>query len=314
MDVQSHSWAIFILLIMMLNLCHNLESQKLDNVTDVKSARTLDKALQRYAFQAFTSLKTAKTGVSVDGVVPKDLSGVKVSALRLRSGSLFTRGVMYKEFMIPKGVVEKPYAKRLVLVYQNLGNLSSVYYPLNGYVYLAPVLGLLAYEGLDLTAKNLSELDIRASGEPVVIDFEQVRIRSVVNGSNGSNPMCIWVDLNGQVNFTNVVFGTKCLGYKHGHFSIVVKAGSNEVAKPIDKSGGNGSRVWLIVGSVVGGCVLFMLVVFCVKGYSKKKKISKMERAADFGEPLHMTMIGSMKAPAAMVTRTQPTLETEYAP
>nr|GEV37141.1 hypothetical protein CTI12_AA618520 [Tanacetum cinerariifolium] len=269
MEVQSQSLAIFILLIMMLNLSHNIESQKLDNVTDVKSARTFDKALQRYAFQAFTSLKPAKTGVSVDGLVPKDLMGVKVSALRLRSGSLFTR---------------------------------------------APVLGLLAYEGLDLTAKKVPELDIRASGEPVVIDFGQIRIRPEVNGSNGSNPMCVWVDVNGQVNFTNVVFGNKCLGYKQGHFSIVVKAGSNEDAKPSDKSSGNGSSAWVIVGCVVGGSVLFVLVVFCVKGYGKRKKMNKMERAADFGEPLHMTMVGRMKAPAAMETRTQPTLETEYAP
>jgi hypothetical protein len=48
--------------------------------------------------------------------------------MRLKSGSLRTRGVQnYKEFHIPIGVIEKPYVKRLVLVYQNLGIFSVLY-------------------------------------------------------------------------------------------------------------------------------------------------------------------------------------------
>lgn len=55
--------------------------------------------------------------IPYDARVPTNLLGVRVSAMRLRSGSLRTRGVLsYKEFEIPIGVVEEPYVKRLVLV------------------------------------------------------------------------------------------------------------------------------------------------------------------------------------------------------
>lgn len=324
MGILFHSLAMLILLIMFF--WPRVESQSLANVTDTRHARVLDSILQDYAFRA---LVDPKTGVSFDGIVPKNLTGIQVSALRLRSGSLFTRGVsMYKEFRIPVGVIEQPYVERLVFVYQNLGNWSKMYYPLPSYVYLAPIVGLLAYNGSDLSAKNLLELDIQASEEPILIHFGQ--FAQARAAANGSNPRCVWFDLDGQVNFTNVVSGNRCLAYRQGHFSIVVNSTTpvvpvspspappapSEALKPSHKNGKD-SRVWVIVSSVVGGClllVLLALLVLWIRGYKKRKKMHKMERAAEGGEPLHMTMIGSTKAPAATVTRTQPTLETEYAP
>lgn len=291
--------------------------------SELKSARALDALLQDYAYRAFV---IPKTGVSFDGIVPKNLTGIKISALRLRGGSMFTRGVpTYKEFRIPTGVIEHPYVERLVLVYQNLGNWSTTYYPLPGYIYLAPMLGLLAYDAADLSAKNLSELDIRASEEAISIHFGEVK-----PVPDGLNRRCISLDLHGRMNFTNVVSGNRCLTFKQGHFSIVVEstappapvpppppATSESVPRPSHEGGGNHPRVWAIVTSAVGGCallVLLALLVLWIWGYKKRKKMHKMERAAETGEALHMTKIGSTKAPAAMVTRTQPTLESEYAP
>lgn len=81
-------------------------------------APALDALLQDYVYRAFVH---PRTGVVFDGTVPLNLTGIKVSGMRLRSGSLFKRGVhSYKEFGIPKGVVIQPHVKRLVLVYQNL--------------------------------------------------------------------------------------------------------------------------------------------------------------------------------------------------
>ncbi|KAE8656364.1 putative protein binding protein [Hibiscus syriacus] len=123
------------------------------------AARALDAFLQDYAYRAFVR---PKTGVLYEGVAPSNLTGVQTAGMRLRSGSLWTRGVeMYKEFKILVGVVEQPYVERLVLVYQNLGNWFLWYYPLQNYTYLAPVLGLLASNASDLSAKNLPELDLR---------------------------------------------------------------------------------------------------------------------------------------------------------
>ncbi|XP_076941856.1 uncharacterized protein LOC143611540 [Bidens hawaiensis] len=312
------------MLILLITLSWPVIESLSDNITEIETARVLDAVLQNYAY---TALVNPKTGVSYDADVPKNLTGVQISALRLRTGSLFARGVpMYKEFKISIGVIAQPYVERLVLVYQNLGNRSETYYSLPGYIYLTPVLGLLAYDGTDVSPGNRPELEIRASKEPVSIDFGSVK-----PAPNGSNPMCVWVDLHGHVNFTSVVSGNRCFTFKQGHFSIVAKSNSksvppsmspslvppatSEAVKP-DRNGGTDSRVWRSVISAVGGCVLVFLAVLAlsIRGYNKRKKTRKMERAAESGEPLHTTMVGGMKAPTAMVTRTQPTLETEYVP
>lgn len=285
------------------------------------AARALDSLLQDYAYGAFVR---PRTGIVYDGVVPSNLTGIKISALRLRRGSLRARGFRaYKEFEIPMGVVVQPHVERLVLVYQNLGNRSSVYYPLANYVYLAPVLGLLAYDASNLSAKNLPELDIRATGQPISIEFSDVKVMP-----NGSVAKCVWFDLHGLVNFSNVS-GNVCSTFEQGHFSIVVESIAPSPAPvspappagapttPVPRSGGkkNNTTLWIILGSVIGGLALLVLLGFLalwVAGYKQRKQMQQMEKAAEVGEALQMTSVGNTKAPAATVTRTQPTLESEY--
>ncbi|KAI3450197.1 hypothetical protein Pfo_006862 [Paulownia fortunei] len=286
------------------------------------SARELDSLLQDYAFRAFVR---PRTGIVYDGKVPSNLTGIGVAALRLRSGSLRRRGVAsYKEFHIPVGVVEQPYVERLVLVYHNLGNWSSLYYPLPGYTFLAPVLGLLAYDATDLSATNLSELNIRASGDPISITFPDVR-----SWPNESSPMCAYFGLDGSVGFDNVVKENTCLTTNQGHFSIVVESLVAPAPAPSSGGGGGGGaggigggngrrkRAWIIAGSVIGGAAL-LVVLAIVFGYVKRcrhrKKIRRMEDAAELGVPLPMTSVGYTKAPVAMETRTRPLLENEFVP
>lgn len=287
--------------------------------------RELDALLQDYAYRVFAR---PRTGVVYDGNVPLNLTGIKVSAMRLRSGSLRTRGVsIYKEFQIPVGIVEQPYVERLVLVYQNLGNWSARYYSLPGYMYLTPVVGLLAYDASNLSATNLPELDIRASGQPISIRFSDVKPVPV-----GSSAMCVSFDLKGSLNFSSVLSDNICTTLQQGHFSIVVESIAPSPAPmapaplggppkkapvPAGKGKKNKSKVGIIVGSVAGGLVLLFLLGFLiawVDKYKRRKKMQQMERAAEVGEALHMARIGSTKAPAATVTRTQPTLESEYVP
>ncbi|XP_009603177.1 uncharacterized protein [Nicotiana tomentosiformis] len=284
------------------------------------AARALDAVLQDYAYLAFDRPRI-RTGVVYDANVPSNLTGIKVSALRLRSGSLRRRGVeIYKEFKIPIGIIEQPYVERLVLVYQNLGNWSSRYYNLPGYIYLAPMLGLLAYDASNLSAINLPELDIKASVQPISISFSDVKSLPV-----GSSAKCVSIDLQGSVNFSNVLADNTCTTFQQGHFSIVIESIAPSpapvpptpasVSPPKGKKGK--SKVLIIIGSVAGGLVLLFLLgllIMCASKYEHKKKIQQMERAAEVGEALHMTRVGSTKAPFATVTRTQPTLETEYRP
>lgn len=283
------------------------------------SAHALDVLLQDYAYRAFD--RHPKTGIPFDGKVPPNLTGIKISAMRLRSGSLYRKGVqMYKEFVIPMGVSEKPYVERLVLVYQNLGNWSMRYYTVPGYTHLTPVLGLLAYNASNLFATNLPELNITATRDPISIKFPEVQ-----SAPKGAVAKCAWFDLEGLVNISNLASVNTCSTIQQGHFSIVVESIAPPPA-PISPtpSGPPGaeekkksSKVGIIVGSVLGGLALLALLAFLVlwaQKYKNRKKMQQMERAADVGEALHMTMVGNTKAPAATVTRTQPVLESEYAP
>lgn len=287
------------------------------------SARALDALLQGYAYRAF---RHPRTGIPFDGMVPPNLTGIKISAMRLRSGSLYRKGVqMYKEFVIPMGVSEKPYVERLVLVYQNLGNWSMRYYTVPGYTHLTPVLGLLAYDASNLSATNLQELTITATSAPISIKFPDVQSAPL-----GVVVKCAWFDLKGQVNISNLASVNTCSTIQQGHFSIVVESiapspapisptpsGETPPGPPGVEEQKKSSKVGIIVGSVLGGLALLALLAFLVlwaQKYKNRKKMQQMERAADVGEALHMTMVGDTKAPAATVTRTQPVLESEYAP
>ncbi|XP_047178173.1 uncharacterized protein LOC124845153 isoform X2 [Vigna umbellata] len=282
------------------------------------SSRTLDAILQDCAFKAFLR---PKTGVPYDAQVPRNLTGIRVSAMRLRSGSLRTRGVeRYEEFQIPIGVFEQPYVERLVLVYHNLGNWSEKFYPLPGYSYLAPVLGLMSYSGATLNASDLPELDIRASDKPILIKFPHVK-----PAPSGSVPKCVYFDLQGSVQFDILSHGNVCSTVQQGHFSIVVESNAPSpapaavaVAADVGKGGTRSKhKVWIIVASFVGGCLLLIMLSLLIAKVRRTKqgmKIQQLEWAAESNETLHMASIGGTKAPLAVGTRTRPTIENDYVP
>ncbi|CAH8290663.1 unnamed protein product [Eruca vesicaria subsp. sativa] len=283
------------------------------------ASSSLDSLLQDYSFRAFLR---PRTGILYDATAPPNLTGIKLAAMRLRSGSLRRRGVSsLKEFSIPRGVIVKPYVTRLVFVYQNLANFSQFYYPLSGYDYLAPVVALLAYDAKNLSAVNLPELDVTASKDPIKINFSDLERRR-----GGGSVQCVSFDSRGEASFSDSV-GNTCVTVKQGHFSVVVKSvasapspapppGSEEGKKKEKKSSESSSRTWITVGSVLGGLVLLgllMLLVLRCRSYKKEEKMREMERAGETGEALRMTQVGETRAPTATTTRTQPVLETEYA-
>jgi hypothetical protein len=281
------------------------------------SARSLDALLQDYAFRAFA--QHPRTGTPYAARLPSNLSGLQATAMRLRSGSLKNRGVhSYNEFQIPVGITEQPYVERLGLVYHNLANWSSIFYPLPGFTYLAPVLGLLAYDASDLSASSLPELYIRASYKPILISFPNLTSAP----ADGLSPKCVYFDLDGSVQFDNVLSGNVCSATQQGHFSIAVESTApspapNAAAPPPNSGRKGNSRVWTVVGSLVGGFALLALLgilVVLLRRCKNGKKVQQMEWAADGGETLQRTSVGNTKAPLAMGTRTRPVLENEYVP
>ncbi|XP_076926840.1 uncharacterized protein LOC143594528 [Bidens hawaiensis] len=289
----------------------------------INSTRLLDSILQDYAFRPLFRHRP-RTGVVYDGNVTPELTGITVSALRLRSGRLRRKGYFgYKEFDIPAGVFVSPYVARVVLVYENLGNWSEVYYPLPGYLYLSPVVGLLAYNATGVVAGVSPELDLRPSEDPILIKFESLRVLG-----NGVLPKCVFFDLFGGVEFNVVVNGSVCLGLKQGHFGVVVEENIPAPAPapekvpeiPVAVGGGRrqvGSNGWW-VGGIVGGVVLVvvavvvLVVLVAVRRWVRRRRVEKMECVAEGGGPLAVAAVGNALMPVAMGSRTKPVLENEF--
>ncbi|XP_031496477.1 uncharacterized protein LOC116261770 [Nymphaea colorata] len=297
------------------------------NAQAPNSSRSLDAVLQDYAYRAFVR---PRTGVIYDASVPETIYGVKLSVVRLRSGSLRARGVQFYEFQFPPGVRGWPYVERLALVYQNLVNWSSFYYHVPGHTLVSPVLGILAYEASNLTATNLPELNVAATMRPISVNFSSTTIPS------GLTAKCVRFDLNGSLEYSNLSAPNTCSTLKQGHFSLVVESIApvsapspapsevppspppNQVPAPggVESQGKSSSKLWKVtVGSVVGGFVVVAGLAICAIALlrlKRKSQLAAMEQQADQGEALRVSEIGSTKAPAAIGTRTQPILETEY--
>ncbi|XP_043725515.1 uncharacterized protein LOC122672046 [Telopea speciosissima] len=312
-------------LAMLLSFLSILWSPALGAVSHAVStdrARSLDALLQDYAYRAFDR---PRTGISYNGKVPSNLTGITISAMRLRSGSLRNRGVnSYKEFEIPTGVVVRPYVERLVLVYQNLGNWSADYYPVPGYMYLAPVVGLLGYDASNLSATNLVELNVTTSGQPISVRFSVVRSVPV-----GSTARCVRFDLQGTTIFSNVTSGNVCSTNEQGHFGIVAESTAPSPAPVLQpppasllppaqspsSNGGlsnNDKMWWKIVGSVGGSILVLSLLLILVLGirkYKRRKAMEEMEERSEYGEALQIANIGPVRAPMARGTRTPPETE-----
>ncbi|CAL4911913.1 unnamed protein product [Urochloa decumbens] len=285
-------------------------------------ARILDATLQDYAYRAFVR---PHTGIVYNATLPSNLTGIAVSAVRLRSGSLRRKGFSdYFEFNIPTGVVVQPHVERVVLVYHNIGkSAADRYYPLTGYTYLAPVLGLLAYDAANLSAVGLQELNIVPSGSLISVTFSNVR--AVLAGSVALR--CVVFDLNGVPQFQDLQATNVCSSFRQGHISIVVNSSEiapapappGAIAPPIPTPGGNkkgSSKAWKIAVSVVGSAValgLLAALLLCLVRYKRDKKLEVMERNAEVGETLRMAQVGRTQAPVALGTRTQPVIENDYA-
>ncbi|CAM8892045.1 unnamed protein product [Rhodiola kirilowii] len=287
----------------------------LPRISAQSNATALDDVLQDYAFRAFID---PKTGVPYEAMVPENLTGIKITALRLKSGSLYKRGRSYKEFDIPVRTVVTPYVERLALVYQNLGNWSEVYYPLEGYRYLSPVLGLRAYDARNLSGVKFPELVIKASAKPILISFVDVKLLPAVAVAK-----CVWFDLQGVTHFSNATSGNVCSTFGLGHFSIVTEAISPSPAprggNPVTGLGKKiKTKTWIIIGSAVGGSavvlVLFALMVILILKIKRIKQMQRMEKAAKTGEAFRTISVGATRSPTALRTRTAPMIENEYVP
>nr|GMD01624.1 uncharacterized protein LOC109148254 [Ipomoea batatas] len=141
-------------------------------VQSSNTTQSLDVLLHDHAFKALVNNHTRpRTGALYDASLPASLAGMKLSVVRLRSRTLWRKGANFSHFHIPPKTLPVPYVHRLIIVYHDLGNWSSVYFNVSGYSMMSPVVGFMAYDS-DFIFRNLSRLEFNTTREPISVQFK----------------------------------------------------------------------------------------------------------------------------------------------
>ncbi|KAH6779943.1 hypothetical protein C2S52_011180 [Perilla frutescens var. hirtella] len=246
-----------------------------------------------------------RTGKLYEVSPPANFSDARVSFLRLRSHSLWKNGANLSSVEIPAMALPLPFTRRVDLVYQNLGNWSTSYYNVPSYTFVAPVIGLLAYDSnaaAGSTGLQLVELDIRGDS-PIMVRFDNVSFHQY----DDVRLQCVRFASNGTLaEFTNVTGGSSCVTRNQGHFSIVVPRVLREKKKKAMK--------WWMVGIPAGVILIAVLGIFLCCKMCRWRTVRKMENISERSEGLNTIWIGNSRMPSASGIRTQPNLENSYIP
>ncbi|KAF7828182.1 uncharacterized protein G2W53_019346 [Senna tora] len=275
-------------------------AHSLDDDHDVASAtQSLNSFVQDYAFRTLIKHRP-HTGALYDALLPRNLSGMDVSVVRLRSRRLWKKGANFSYFHIPPRTMAIPHVKRMAIVYQNFGNWSSHYYNLPGYSLVSSVVGFMAFDASNVSDFSIRNLTLSTTGQPISVEFPNI---AFIGGMN-SRVRCVAFTANGSFSLSEMRSPNVCHSREQGHFSIVV---------PLEKK----RRlwyVWVIVASVVGflGLITVGYVGLSPMKLLKAKRIRAMERQADEDSDLQSRWVGTSKMPSAAVTRTQPVLESGF--
>ncbi|KAI3842733.1 hypothetical protein MKW98_015400 [Papaver atlanticum] len=279
---------------------------------NISAANSLDILLQKYAFKELL-VHNRRTGSLYHSVLPTNLTGIRVSVVRLRTGSFWIRGANFSDFRIPPRVKPIPYVKRLAIVYQNLGNLSSQYYNVPGnYSMVTPVIGFIVYNATNLNKVNGMKkiANLTTTRNSISVHF------TLPSGLNISQAKCVKFNEDGSPHFSELKHPNICLTNDQGHFAVVTvrpEPHTEEKKKKKDRR----LLVWLILSIVFGVFALLFIGVlgFVVYRIVKMRRIGAMEKEAENGEAFDTVWIGNSKLPSATSMRTNPIIEySESAP
>lgn len=250
---------------------------------------------------ALHTIPKPRTGKLYEVSPPANFSGVGVSLLRLRAHSLWKNGANLSSLQIPPTALPSPFTRRVDLVYQNLGNWSTSYYNVPSYTFVAPVIGLLAYDSNSGPTTTLVGLDIKGDS-PIMVRFDNVSLHQY-----DVRVQCVRFATNGTWEFSNVTGDqSSCEARNLGHFSIVVPTIR-------ERRKATAAVKWWMVGipAAVVGVVLIAVVGFWCRWRSVMRKMEKMSERS---EGLNTIWIGNSRMPYASGIRTQPNLENSYIP
>ncbi|XP_076920661.1 uncharacterized protein LOC143581862 [Bidens hawaiensis] len=258
----------------------------------IKPTRLLDLAIRYYTFK---SCKNFKTGQSCNVNLPSSFTGINVSTVKYRSGSLKRHGARIQEFQLGVGVDIHPYVERVFVVTQNLGrNWSNIYHDnynqLLGYELVSPVLGLLAYNAGDDSRYSVeTEVKIQSPNvNGIKVDFSHHIIKRN-DTLHGKIQMCATFGDDGNVTLQKEVAPNICAASSQGHFGLVVELPLLPERKKI--------KWWKVVfgssfGAAIGAFLLGLLLVAMFVKVKKKARLEELERRAYEEEALQVSMAG----------------------
>ncbi|KAK9094403.1 hypothetical protein Scep_025872 [Stephania cephalantha] len=266
---------------------------------------SLDFLVQDYALRG---LSRAQTGFIHEVSLPANLSGMEALVVRIRSGNFRSKGVNYTSFTIPPRVLPIPHVRRLALVFQNLGNLSS-YYSLEGYSLVTPVVAFFAYDALHISSNRFKRINLIVEGDPILVHFPQIVLPEHANFTL----KCVQYGVNEPAKISEMNTSNLCFTRVQGHFSIVTLMEPKIVVKKNKKE-----ILWKcwVVGFALAfiGLVTVASVTMMMIRYLKCKKVEEMEKQSNGAEAFNYVWIGDCKMPSAATLRTQPILENREVP
>lgn len=290
------SWLIIIFMVFSLLLSSVIAGG--GSESDSYDPDALDALFHSLANQ---TLMNHHTGTLNKVPLPSNLSGMEVSVIRIRSGSLWNRGTNSSFIKIPPRVRPLHYVKRLAIVYENLGEFwSSKYYQVPGYSLVSPVVGFNVYDFSNLSKLSDEKITLVTTNEPISIHFPNVESRDV--------KYCVKFGDGGSVEFKNMTEKNVCVTRKGGHFSVVALSSVEEEKERVWK--------WWVIGFAAAtvGLVLLILVGVMIFVMGRRMKIKTMEKESDTAVALDTFWVGGDKMPSASMIRTQPVLEHDYVP
>ncbi|KAG5155640.1 hypothetical protein AAZX31_05G199200 [Glycine max] len=287
-------WDFIWVLLLTLCCCGSLV-HSLDNTA--AACESLNSLVQDFAFRSLVKHRP-QTGALYDALLPRNLSGMDVSVVRLRSRRLWNKGANFSYFQIPPRTMSIPHVRRLAIVYQNLGNWSSHYFNLPGYSLISSVVGFMVFDASNVTDTSERNITLNTMGQPISVQFPNVTFMG--RGSINTRVRCVAFNANGTFQLTEMSSPGVCNSRDQGHFSVVL---------PLEKKRGTW-YLW-VIGFVVGffGLIIAGYAVFSSMRLLKTKRIQAMEKQAGEDQVLESRWVGNSKMPSAAVTRTQPVLE-----
>ncbi|KFK28931.1 hypothetical protein AALP_AA7G067200 [Arabis alpina] len=269
------------------------------SILNVTLPHSLSQSLEDFALKTLSNQH--HTGALYRAILPENLSGIEVSIVRLTGKSLWNSGAKFSNVLIPARSVSVPPARRVAIVYQNLGNWSNHWYTVAGYRLIASVLGFRVLDVSD--QENVKEISLRMENH-VEISFKDLPKDS--DEKMLSRVRCVSFKAHTEekeaAHISRMVLPGVCYGSSHGDYSVIAPLENSKKKVELWQK-----WWWLwIVGFILGFGVLGFVGRIGIRVLRTKKIQVMMDREANDGEMFESRWVGGSKMPSATVTRTLP--------